>query len=137
MSGESILTIWDYFTIAFFVLALTFLIMSIVFFFNFKIPQLIKNTAGSLELKQIEEIRRNNSAAANQRGKVNVFEELEKKAKVKKVNTHSLNVGPTTGFPAHTGGNEGTSVLRSGPAVSHPGFVIEKNIMFVSTNEVM
>ena len=89
------------------------------------------------ELKQIEEIRRNNSAAANQRGKVNVFEELEKKAKVKKVNTHSLNVGPTTGFPAHTGGNEGTSVLRSGPAVSHPGFVIEKNIMFVSTNEVM
>ena len=119
------------------VLAGGFLIATIAMFFGFNIPALRKDMSGSLEQKQIEEIRKNSSAAANQRGKVNVFEELEKKAKVKKNNTHSLNVGPTTGFPAQPSSDTGTSVLSSGSKSVNPDFIIEKNIMFVSTNEVM
>lgn len=119
------------------VLAGGFLIATIAMFFGFNIPALRKDMSGSLEQKQIEEIRKNSSAAANQRGKVNVFEELEKKAKVKKNNTHSLNVGPTTGFPTQPSSDTGTSVLSSSSKSVNPDFIIEKNIMFVSTNEVM
>lgn len=119
------------------VLAGGFLITTIAMFFGFNIPALRKDMSGSLEQKQIEEIRKNSSAAASQRGKVNVFEELEKKAKVKKNNTHSLNVGPTTGFPTQPSSDTGTSVLSSGSKSVNPDFIIEKNIMFVSTNEVM
>ena len=119
------------------VLAGGFLIATIAMFFGFNIPALRKDMSGSLEQKQIEEIRKNSSAAANQRGKVNVFEELEKKAKVKKNNTHSLNVGPTTGFSTQPSSDTGTSVLSSGSKSVNPDFIIEKNIMFVSTNEVM
>lgn len=119
------------------VLAGGFLIATVAMFFGFNIPALRKDMSGSLEQKQIEEIRKNSSAAASQRGKVNVFEELEKKAKVKKNNTHSLNVGPTTGFPTQPSSDTGTSVLSSGSKSVNPDFIIEKNIMFVSTNEVM
>lgn len=119
------------------VLAGGFLIATIAMFFGFNIPALRKDMSGSLEQKQIEEIRKNSSAAASQRGKVNVFEELEKKAKVKKNNTHSLNVGPTTGFPTQPSSDTGTSVLSSGSKSVNPDFIIEKNIMFVSTSEVM
>lgn len=119
------------------VLAGGFMIATIAMFFGFNIPALRKDMSGALEQKQIEEIRKNSSAAANQRGKVNVFEELEKKAKVKKNNTHSLNVGPTTGFSTQSSRDVGTSVLSSGLKSVNPDFIIEKNIMFVSTNEVM
>lgn len=114
-----------------------FLIATVVMFFAFNIPELRRDMSGALEQKQIEEIRRNSSMAANQRGKINVFEELEKKAKVKKNNTHSLNVGPTTGFSKRFGGESGTSLLRGGAKAVDPNFIIEKNIMFVSTDEVM
>ena len=123
--------------IVFAILAGGFLIATIAMFFGFNIPALRRDMSGSLEQKQIEEIRKNSSAAANQRGKVNVFEELEKKAKVKKNNTHSLNVGPTTGFPQQQSNNPGTSVLNGGAKSVNPNFIIEKNIMFVCTNEVM
>lgn len=114
-----------------------FLIASIAMFFSFNIPTLLKETSGALEQKQIEEIRRNSSMAARKRGRVNVFEDLEKKAKVKKNNTHSLNVGPTTGFSKSSGSDVGTSVLGGGAKSGNPDFIIEKNIMFVSTNEVI
>ena len=116
------------------VLAGASLIASISMFFGFKVPTLWKDWNGTLEQKQIEEIRQKSSAAASNRNKVNVFEELEKKAKVKKANTHSLNVNPTTA-PKRTE-EAGTSVLQNSSAVN-PDFVIEKNIMFVSTNEVI
>ncbi len=118
-------------------IAVCFLIATIAMFFAFDIPALRKDMSGALEQKQIEEIRRNSSKAASQRGKVNVFEELEKKAKVKKANTHSLNVGPTTGFNKNSGNDAGTSVLRNTGKISNPDFIIEKNIMFVSTDEVI
>ena len=116
------------------VLAGASLIASISMFFGFNVPTLWKDWNGTLEQKQIEEIRQKSSAAASNRNKVNVFEELEKKAKVKKANTHSLNVNPTTA-PKRTE-EAGTSVLQNSSAVN-PDFVIEKNIMFVSTNEVI
>lgn len=129
-AGDAICTV-------FFILAFLFLALSIFLFIKFKIPQLIRNNTGALEQKQIEEIRKNSSAAASNRNKVNVFEELEKKAKVKKSNTHSLNVGPTTGFSANIGNDKGTSVLANNAKSVNPDFVIEKNIMFVSTNEII
>ncbi len=117
------------------VLAAGFLVATIAMFFGFNIPALRKDMSGSLERKQIEEIRKNSSAAASQHSKLNVFEELEKKAKVKKNNTHSLNVGTTTGLQFQR--DDGTSLLSSGSKSINPEFIIEKNIMFVSTNEVM
>lgn len=112
-----------------------FLIATVAMFLGFNIRTLRKDLSGSLEQKQLEEIRKNSSAATNQRNRVNVFEELEKKAKVKKTNTHSLNVGPTT--HSHMKSDAGTSVLRKNTKQVNPEFIIEKNIMFVSTNEVM
>ena len=64
-----------------------------------------------------------------------MFEELEKKAKVKKPNTHSLNVGPTTAPNRRE--NAGTSLLQSNNGSVNPDFVVEKNVMFVSTDEVI
>lgn len=117
-----------------------FLIAAVAMFFGFKIPSLWKDLNGAMAQKRIEEIRQQSSDAAIQRGKVNVFEELEKKAKVKKANTYSLNLSTTTSGLAPTFSQEsdpGTSVLQGGTKVVNPDFVIEKDIMFVSTNEVI
>ena len=117
-----------------------FLITAVAMFFGFKIPSLWKDLNGAMAQKRIEEIRQQSSDAAVQRGKVNVFEELEKKAKVKKANTYSLNVSTTTSGlvpkPAQVS-DPGTSVLQSGTKVVNPDFVIKKDSMFVSTNEVI
>lgn len=122
--------------IAFAVLAGGFLITSIAMFFGYNIPVLRKDVSGALEQKQIEEIRKNNSDLTNRRGRVNVFEELEKKAKVKKGNIHSLNSTPVNpSQQVYT--DAGTSVLSSGAKQLNPEFIIEKNIVFVSTNEVI
>lgn len=121
------------------ILAGIFLIASIVMFFNFRIPVLWKDSKGTLEQKQIEEIRGKNSNLANRRNKVNVFEELEKKAKVRKNNTQSLNLGSTgsLGTQPSNAEEQGTMVLQSSSKVVNSNFVIEKNMMFVSTSEVI
>ncbi len=116
-----------------------FLVAAVAMFFGFKIPSVWKDLNGALSQKRIEEIRQQSSDAAVQRGKVNVFEELEKKAKVKKANTYSLNISSIAdkmqGRTENT--DPGTSVLQSGTKVINPNFIIEKDIMFVSTNEVI
>ncbi len=116
-----------------------FLVAAVAMFFGFKIPSVWKDLNGALSQKRIEEIRQQSSDAAVQRGKVNVFEELEKKAKVKKANTYSLNISSIEdkmqGRTENT--DPGTSVLQSGTKVVNPNFIIEKDIMFVSTNEVI
>lgn len=120
------------------ILAVIFLIVSIAMFVGYKIPELWRNMNGSMEQKYAEEIRLKNNAAMQQRGKVNVFEELEKKAKVKKPNTFSLNVSTTTSsMGSGLQSDQGTSVLQSIAKAVNPDFVIEKDIMFVSTNEVI
>ena len=117
------------------VLAAAALIASVAIFFGFRIPTLLKDSHGNLEQKQIEEIRKKSNAAALHRNKVNVFEELEKKAKVKKPNTHSLNVGPTTSPLLRPG--EETMPLSENAAPSGSGFVVEESIVLVSTDEVI
>ena len=118
------------------VLAGGFLITSIIMFFGFKIPTLWRDLNGAMAQQRIEEIRQQSSNEAVQRGKVNVFEELEKKAKVKKAYTYSLNLSTTTSGLANSS-DPGTSVLQSGSKAVNPDFVIEKDIMFVCTNEVI
>lgn len=119
------------------VVAVCFLITTVAMFFGFNIPDLFKNKNGMLEQRQIEEIRVKSSEAASHRGKVNVFEELEKKAKVRRNNTQSIVVGPTTSPSKKAAMDTGTRVLSQQTAPSNLDFVIEKNIMFVSTNEVI
>ena len=123
------------------VLAVLFLVATIVLFFVFRIPALWKDVSGSLEREQIADIRAKNTNASRQKGKVNVFEDLEKKAKVRKGNTQSLNISSTSEIfaasrpqPAETGG---TTVLSNSGAIINPDFKIEKNIMYVSTSEVI
>lgn len=122
------------------VLAVAFLVTTVAMFVGYRIPELWKNMSGSMEQKYVEEIRLKNSSDAQQKGKINVFEELEKKAKVKKPNTYSLNVSTTTtGFAKDIAMREdaGTSVLQSPSKAVNPDFIIEKDLMFVSTNEVI
>lgn len=118
-------------------LAGAFLIATIVMFFGFNIPALRKDMNGLLEQKQIEEIRRNSNASTNQRGKINVFEELEKNAKFKKANTYNTSDKLAAVPLAQSNSNIGTSILNNPVESVNPNFIIEKNIMFVSTNEVM
>lgn len=113
------------------VFAGVFLITSISMFFGFNIPALRKDVSGILEEKQIEEIRRKSSEAEKRRGKINVFEELEKKAKVGRRITTSHVVGK----PINT--NAGTTILSKRSKPFNPRFIIEKDITFVSTNEVL
>lgn len=112
------------------------LIATVFIFFKYNIRALSKELSGSMALQRIEEIRQQSADAAIHRGKVNVFEELEKKAKVKKTNTYSLNASTTTSGLVK-GSDPGTSVLQGGAKAINPDFVIEKDIMFVCTNEVI
>ena len=117
-------------------LAVIFLIATLVIYFKYNIRALRKELSGSMAQRRIEEIRQQSSNAAIQRGKVNVFEELEKKAKVKKSYTYSLNLSTTTSGIANSS-DQGTSVLQSSSKAVNPDFIIEKDIMFVCTNEVI
>ena len=133
--------VYFYLAIISFVLAGGFLITSIILYFRLDIRKVIKNTGGALEQKQIEEIRAKNMGDAEHRGKVNVFEELEKRAKPKRSNTASLRVG-TTGSSGSMAASRpavtaGTTILQQSAKVVNPDFIIEKNIVFVNTNEVI
>lgn len=123
------------------VLAVALLIASVTMFFKFDVRTLWKDSRGTLERKQIEEIRSKNSSAASRKGKVNVFEDLEKNAKVKKSNTQSLRTQNTASAQLaatkSSGYDSGTVVLQNPSKPVNPDFIIEKNIMFVSTSEVI
>lgn len=125
-----------YFTIAFFALGGICLVAAVVMFFNFRIPMLIKDMRGSLEKKQIGEIRNKNAMSQHQRNKINVFEELEKNAKVKKPQ-ESIRLRSRATAVEQTREESGTSVLVQPARQVNPNFIIEKNIVFVSTNEVI
>lgn len=114
-----------------------FLIAAVAMFVGFNVPSLWKDLNGAMAQRRIEEIRLQNSAELVRRGKVNVFEELEKKAKVKKNNTYSLNVSTTTSGLTQNSADSDTSILQSSSKVINPDFVIEKDMMFVSTNQVL
>lgn len=136
------------------ILAGGFFVTAVILFFKFKIPVLWKEVNGTLEREQIEEIRIKNNNVAQQKSKVNVFEELEKHAKVKRNNTHSLNIGTTNSLQKEespgsdddatsildntSGDSDATTILENAnQKIGNPDFIMEKNEMFVSTSEVI
>lgn len=123
-----------YVGVAFAAIAVIFIVASIAVFIGFRIPDLLREKKGILEKKQIEEIRNKKSVSIHQRGRVNVFENLEKEAKVKKTNSNSIRLksaGSSTSYESFD-----TAVLNKVKAIN-PDFIIEKDIKFVSTNEVI
>lgn len=143
-------SILDYIIIAAFVLSGISLVISVVLFFYFGIPGVIKDMRGSLEKKQIEEIRVKNTDAAHRSSAVSVFEELQQKAKPRSGNTQRIKIGTTAsldtgakGAPSavgstadEAGGDYETVVLKQAQEASD-GFVIEKKLIFVSTTDVL
>ncbi len=123
--------------IMFAALALGCLIASVAMFFGFHIPELWKDRSGVLEQKQIEEIRYKNTNEARQKGKINVFEDLEKRAKLRKGNTQGSFTMQTEKKKESKASDGGTSLLNKAQYTFNPNFVIEKDITFVSTDEVM
>ncbi|MDR1027939.1 MAG: hypothetical protein LBL63_00785 [Clostridiales Family XIII bacterium] len=132
-----------YLYIVSYILAGVFLLTSVLLFFRLDIRRVIKDKGGALEQRQIEEIRAKRAGAGSLRGKVNVFEELEKKAKPKRADTARLQVGTSTGGSVGNtkappiAANPGTTILEQSSKALNPNFIIEKNIVFVNTNEVV
>lgn len=133
------------FGIVFLILTVGFLIASISVFIGCHVSVLWKEINGTLKMQQIAEIRNVSRTAA--RSRINVFEDLEKKAKIKKGYTGSLTnqsaslapkmqETPANPVPVQTASDPGTTVLQSNAPVNS-SFIIEKNIMFVSTREVI
>lgn len=122
-------------TLISFICCALFLITSVVLFFAFKIPAVVRDMRGSLEQKQIEEIRIKNTGAAMRKGTANIFEELEEKAKPRN-NNAKVKLSVTAGI-SETGDSAGTTVLHKSPMVVNKNFRIEKNIIFVSTSEML
>lgn len=116
------------------IIAGLFLIASIIIFFVLDISSLIKDKSGKLEQRQIEEIRRSKSLYSK-KSKVNVFEDLEKKAKFKRGNTQALRI--KTEVKPTPVVNTDTTVLNKSIKKVNPNFIIEKNIVVVGTNEVI
>lgn len=123
-------------TLISFICCALFLITSVVLFFAFKIPAVVRDMRGSLEQKQIEEIRIKNTGAAMRKGTANIFEELEEKAKPRNNNAKGVKLSVTAGT-SETGESAGTTVLQKSPMVISKNFRIEKNIIFVSTTEML
>lgn len=116
------------------VLSVGFFIASLAMFFGFRIPTLWKDSKGTLEQKQIDEIRAMRNNNANRRGKVNVFEELEKQAKPRKTGSQNIKFETNS---VNTEQNNGTVILKKTAKAINPNFIIEKDITFVSTSEVI
>ena len=122
-------------TLISFICCALFLITSVVLFFAFKIPAVVRDMRGSLEQKQIEEIRIKNTGAAMRKGTANIFVELEEKSKPRN-NNAKVKLSVTAGV-SETGDSAGTTVLHKSPMVVNKNFRIEKNIIFVSTSEML
>lgn len=129
-------------SIASYVIAGSAFLSAMVMFFVFKIPKIIKDSSGSLEQQQIEEIRLKNFKESRNRSKVNVFEDLEKRAKLSN-KTSGISLKTKTGEELnqpislnHTSDPD-TTVLQGSVKAVNPDFIIEKNIIFVSTSEVI
>lgn len=119
------------------VLTVGFFIASLSMFIGFKIPMLWKDSKGALEQKQIDEIRQMRNRNAGLRGKVNVFEELEKQAKPRRNGSQNIRLNTSGDLSKIDTKNKGTVVLKKTAKAISSDFIIEKDITFVSTNEVI
>lgn len=122
---------YNYLAIICYIMSGILLVTSLAMFFGFSIPKIWKNKSGELGKKQIEDMKKDKYA----KEEYNVFEELEKKAKPRKSDTH-IKVGTTTSGISEIISNENTTLLQQSSKVINPNFIIEKNIVFVSTNEM-
>ncbi len=124
---------YNYLAIICYIMCGVFLVASIAMFFGFSIPKIWKNKSGELGKKQIEDMKKDKYA----KDEYNVFEALEKKAKPRKGDTQNIKVNTTTSTMSKTASSEGTTLLQQSSKVINPTFVIEKNIIFVSTTEIL
>lgn len=131
------MTFWDGFYITCFALSAVFLIAAVAMFFGFHIPELFKTGKSALEKKQIDDIRarQRKDSQSNQNG--NIFEEMEKKARAQSAAQGIKHQTATFNQPVPPANEGGTSLLKKKTAVVNPNFIIEKNIVFVSTDEVI
>ncbi len=122
------------------ILAVCFFIASVAMFIGYRIPTLWKDSRGALEQKQIDEIRAMRRNNIDNKNKVNVFEELEKKAKPRKTSSQSIRLNTLTGEnnsnKLSTNKSE-TVVLKKKAKAINSNFIIEKDITFVCTSEVI
>lgn len=114
------------------------LAVSILLFIRFDVPTLWKDLSGQISQKELDKIREKSNAKNAQ---INVFEELEKKARGRSGDPQQRATGllgrdRSRNINAAERHDEGTSVLSS-PKKKRADFAIEKNIRFVSTNEVL
>lgn len=122
------------------ILAVCFFIASVTMFIGYRIPTLWKDSRGALEQKQIDEIRAIRRNNIDNKNKVNVFEELERKAKPRKTPSQSIRLNTLTGennsnkLSAH---KSETVVLKKKAKAINSNFIIEKDITFVCTSEVI
>lgn len=108
------------------------LIATAAMFFGFRIPALIKELRGKMTIEYLADKR--NQLKAEKGGK-NVFEEFQKNAKLKDTGTlRRPSMAASSRSAPKRSSNQGTTVLSS---KSNPNFVIVKNLMFVSTSEVL
>lgn len=114
-----------------FVLAGISLIVTVVLFFALDISHILGERSESLGRAQVAEIRAMNLDKVQQNRKINVFEEMEKRAKIGKT------VDRAEPIPSQQPVRSGTSVLQQPVEVIDPNFIMEKNIVFVYTDEVI
>lgn len=114
------------------VIAGAFLVTTVIMFFKFSVPSLRRDVKGVLEKRQLEEIRENGRMGTRHKESAEVFIALEKKAKLNKTPNrmnYALKPMPTQSVE--------TSVLNKGGGAITPNFIVEKNIIFVSTSDVL
>lgn len=123
---------YNYLAIICYIMSGVFLVTSLAMFFGFSIPKIWKNTSGELGKKQIEDMKKDKYA----KDEYNVFEELEKKAKPRKSGTQNIKIKTSTYGSNETVSSDNTTFLQQSSKIINPNFIIEKNIVFVSTNEM-
>ena len=122
------------------ILAVCFFIVSVTMFIAYRIPTLWKDSHGALEQKQIDEIRAMRRNNTDNKNRINVFEELERKAKPRKTSSQSIRLNTLTdqdsGNQMNTNKSETVALKKKAKAIN-PNFIIEKDITFVCTSEVI
>lgn len=117
-----------------FVLGGVCLAIAVTFFFTFRIRSVHQELKGTLAQRQIAEIRSKRDSAARQREKINVFEELEKQAKPRDNTAEKVRLYAPTEVISQ---DAETVLLQQSARAVNPNFIIEKSVVFVSTNEVI
>lgn len=120
----------------FLALSVIFLILSVILFFKLRIPSVIRELKGTAGQKQMSQIRDKSIENARRSSAVQVFKELENQSKTKNTSTRRLKKTDsiTTVTAEATAEPAGTTVLKK---TADKDFVIEKNLVFVSTNDVL